>query len=306
MDEVAGAVCVPNIVRQKFRRLLGEQERIFDKNRFGCCSVYTHDFTLTDGKAKNYQVKFYPIPQILIMDMFTKFVRLYPVKFATTEASIDAVKMHLAKYGTPKKILTDNGRQFNSDAWRNFWTQRDMEVAYISAYRPASNPVERVMATLGNMLRLYSRDSHRRWPMLIADIEIRIIHVEHITTQVPPVALQLKKFPAAHDQTELVDLSKEKYRELYEIARQNIRKAIKLRNECFDQHVKRIVTLTPGHIVYVKSHHLSNKAKGEAKKLFPLFEGPYVVVEQQSKNSYLLHNLHSSLYKSYHLNNLKI
>ncbi|KAK7595540.1 hypothetical protein V9T40_013365 [Parthenolecanium corni] len=221
---------------------------------------------------------------LVIMDMFTKFVRLYPVKFATTEATINAVKKHLAEYGDPKRVLTDNGRQFDTDVWRNFWKSKDVEVTYISAYRPSSNPVERVMSTLGDMLRLYSRDSHRRWPMLISDIETRINNVEHTTTEVPPVALQLKKFPAAHDQTELTDLSEEKYLEFCEIARKNILKHIRLRNEYFDRTHRKTIVLTPGHVVYVKSHHLSDKSKGEAKKLFPLFEGPYIMAQNQPQN----------------------
>lgn len=44
---------------------------------------------------------------------------------------------------------------FVTDIWRNFWTEKRTEVTYISAYRPASNPAERVMSTLDDMLIEY-------------------------------------------------------------------------------------------------------------------------------------------------------
>lgn len=64
-----------------------------------------------------------------------------------------------------KKQKTIMGRQFDNDRWRNFWKNLRTEVTYISANRPASNPCERVMSTLGDMLRLYSRGNHRRWTL---------------------------------------------------------------------------------------------------------------------------------------------
>lgn len=73
----------------------------------------------------------------------------------------------LRNIAVPLRVLSDNGKQFDSEKYRKFWSEQNTQVTYISVNRPASNPVERVMTTLGNMLRLNSRDSHKRWHMFI-------------------------------------------------------------------------------------------------------------------------------------------
>lgn len=243
---------------------------------------------------------------LVVMDMFTKYVKLYPVKLMTTEATINAMTKYIEEFGVPKKVLSDNGRQFTSSKWTEFWRRHKTVVSFISTYRPASNPVERVMATIGDMLRLYSRESHRRWPMLIRDIEHRINTVEHITTGVVPCALQIRKLPVRSDPDSLIDLDDNEYERLKKIAQDNIRKAIDQRQRYFHKTHPHLIELMTGQIVYVKNQTLSNAAQGEAKKLFALFSGPYIVIENLTNNTYLTKNLKTNLYKTVHLNNLKI
>ena len=48
---------------------------------------------------------------------FWEVDRLYNTKFSTV---IKKLKAHLARYGIPKKLVTDNGPQFVSDEFRKF------------------------------------------------------------------------------------------------------------------------------------------------------------------------------------------
>lgn len=247
------------------------------------------------------------LSKILVgVDLFTKHVRLYPVKLMTTESTIKAMQKYIEEFGVPKRIMSDNGRQFDNDRWRDFWKKEGAEVSYISAYRAASNPCERVMSTLGDMLRLYSREKHRRWPLLVKSIEERINNTEHCTTGVGPITLQKKLKPSAHSQHALEPISQSEYEKVCELAKQKIKDAIGRRKLFFQCNNPKLFRLPIGHVVYVKTHHLSDKSKGEAKKLFPLFEGPYVVVENLGRNAYLLKNLTDSRFCTQHLNNLKI
>ena len=50
---------------------------------------------------------------LVTVDFFSKFVKLYPVQRATTKATLRAlIKFYIPQYGKPRKILSDQGKQF--------------------------------------------------------------------------------------------------------------------------------------------------------------------------------------------------
>ena len=56
-----------------------------------------------------------------MIDAFSKYVVLYPLRRANTKAVINKFKKdHFPKYGKPSKIVTDHGTQFTSPAGQNF------------------------------------------------------------------------------------------------------------------------------------------------------------------------------------------
>ncbi|KAF2888961.1 hypothetical protein ILUMI_17213 [Ignelater luminosus] len=57
--------------------------------------------------------------QLLVtVDAFSKFVKLYPLRRATTKAILNKLQNdYFPNYGTPQKILSDNGTQFRSQTW---------------------------------------------------------------------------------------------------------------------------------------------------------------------------------------------
>jgi hypothetical protein len=53
-------------------------------------------------------------------DVFLKFVKLYPLKSATTKACLNKIlNDYMVNVTHLKCILSDNGTQFTSKAWRN-------------------------------------------------------------------------------------------------------------------------------------------------------------------------------------------
>jgi len=133
---------------------------------------------------------------LVVMDVFTKFVKLYPVKRATTESSIKALEKYMFQFGIPKTIASDNGSNFTSAEWRAYWTNKQVTLRYTSVYRPASNPVERVMQTLAEAIRMQVHDRNQGiWPTLLTNIEKKINCTEHSTTGVPPILLQCRFKP---------------------------------------------------------------------------------------------------------------
>jgi len=53
-----------------------------------------------------------------LLDIFSKYIKLYPLKRATTNTIIKSiVSDYIPIIGTFNKILTDNGTQFTSHKW---------------------------------------------------------------------------------------------------------------------------------------------------------------------------------------------
>lgn len=102
---------------------------------------------------------------------------------------------YIAEYGQKNKVeilLSDNGAQFTSGAWRLHWADRGISLRTTSPYTPSSNPVERVIGTIRERIRIFSGHNQRRWANLVRDIELSINAVEHGTTKAIPSLLMGK------------------------------------------------------------------------------------------------------------------
>jgi hypothetical protein len=59
------------------------------------------------------------VKYILVMvDNFTKFVKLYKVRRATTAITLKKGQEYVEECGKPRNLLTDNGTQFTNEIWR--------------------------------------------------------------------------------------------------------------------------------------------------------------------------------------------
>ena len=49
---------------------------------------------------------------IVIIDAFTRFIKIYPMKTVNAEESAECFMSHMGTFGVPDEILTDNGSQY--------------------------------------------------------------------------------------------------------------------------------------------------------------------------------------------------
>lgn len=109
---------------------------------------------------------------LLTVDVFSKFVRLYGMKKATSKTIIHKLELdYFKKHGKPKTLLSDNGSQFISKIWEDFMQKTDVKHIKISVYHPASNPAERYMRELGRLCRTYCSHNHKTWAEHTASFE---------------------------------------------------------------------------------------------------------------------------------------
>jgi hypothetical protein len=64
---------------------------------------------------------------LVLLDVFSKYVKLYPLRAATTRACLNKVTGHYINQVTkPKCVLSDNGTQFASPTWRKRLAELDI------------------------------------------------------------------------------------------------------------------------------------------------------------------------------------
>lgn len=110
---------------------------------------------------------------LVIMDSFTKFVKLYPTKTTCNKEAINGLKQYFEHYSRPKTIITDKGSYFTSTEFNEFMNSNGIQHFKITTGSPQANgQVERVNRTLTPMLTKLSNDSAGKyWYKFIENIE---------------------------------------------------------------------------------------------------------------------------------------
>ncbi|KAK7604681.1 hypothetical protein V9T40_005867 [Parthenolecanium corni] len=240
---------------------------------------------------------------IVLMDVFTKFTKLYPVGSASIEMCTKAIENFIEKYGKPKTILSDNAMTFTSPKWREYWENQNIQIRLTSVYTPSSNPVETRMRVIGDCLRIYCPTQHHRWDNFLDLIEKRLNETEHETTGFEPITLFLKK--SIQPNGEIIDLNDDNlYQDMIVDARNNTRAAIAKRKKYIENKNFRFVKFETGDQVLVKNHQLSSAERRQAAKLFHKWVGPFTVLREPYKNTYIVADRQGSEFQ-YHVKDLQ-
>jgi transposase InsO family protein len=105
-------------------------------------------------------------------DVFSKHVKLYPLKSATTRACLNKLTNHYFLHVVkPEVVLSDNGTQFRSPSWKRNLEALNVQARYTAVRNPQANPGERCMKEISKFFRIYCNENHRKWAELIPHIE---------------------------------------------------------------------------------------------------------------------------------------
>ena len=127
---------------------------------------------------------------LVCFEVFSKYVKLYPLKAATTKSCLNKLVNHyFLEVVKPKVILSDNGTQFQSPLWKGTMQKHDVKVRYSAIRHPQSNPSERCMREISKFCRIYCHSNHRKWAELIPHIENWLNNTVASATLYTPVEL---------------------------------------------------------------------------------------------------------------------
>ena len=102
---------------------------------------------------------------LVIVDQFTKWVEAFPLKnqLAETVAGV-VVREFVARFGCPLEIHTDQGRNFESELFKEMCELLEIGKARTTSYRPYANgQVERYNRSIAQIIRYCIGDRQESW-----------------------------------------------------------------------------------------------------------------------------------------------
>ncbi|GFU49995.1 hypothetical protein TNCV_2362701 [Trichonephila clavipes] len=99
-----------------------------------------------------------------VVDAFTKFTWLYPVKTVSAESELEKLKQQQKTFGNPIRIISDRGSAFTSKLFNDYCDEENIQHLQIATGVPRGNgQVERIHRTLIPVLTKLSLDDSTKW-----------------------------------------------------------------------------------------------------------------------------------------------
>ena len=99
-----------------------------------------------------------------VIDAFSKFVWLYPVKSTTTQDALQKLQQQQAIFGNPRRVISDKGPAFTSKEFKEYCEAGGIEHVSITTRVPRGNgQVERLHSTIIPMLAKLSIEDPNKW-----------------------------------------------------------------------------------------------------------------------------------------------
>lgn len=208
---------------------------------------------------------------LVITDTFTKFTVAVATKDQTAQTTAKAfVHEWLCKYGTPARIHSDQGANFEDKVICHLCTMYGMKKSRTTPYHPQGNgQTERFNRTLHGLLRSLPEEKKRRWPEYLQELVYSYNVTPHASTGHSPFYLMFGRHARLpvdlqfdidipveggnDDPESWVSLHQQRLQEVYATVNRRLQQAATTRKLAFD----RKATDQPipiGTLVYVRNH----------------------------------------------------
>ncbi|CAL2224572.1 unnamed protein product [Prunus armeniaca] len=103
---------------------------------------------------------------VVAVDYFTKWVEVEALAIITAARMEDVIWTHICcRFGIPYAIITDNGRQFDSELFRQFYIRLKINMFFASPAHPQSNgQVEAINKIIKKLLKRQLDNAKGAWP----------------------------------------------------------------------------------------------------------------------------------------------
>ncbi|GFW32278.1 hypothetical protein TNCV_674371 [Trichonephila clavipes] len=226
-----------------------------------------------------------------VVDAFTKFTRLYPVKTVSAESALEKLKQQQKTFGNPIRIIiSDRGSAFTSKLFNDYCDEENIQHLQIATGVPRGNgQVERIHRTLIPVLTKLSLDDSTKWYKYVDRLQ-RILNstISHSTKWTPfelLVGIKMRNKEDILIKDVLLEEMAKELLEQREFLRNDEKKNIEtLQSEnrkTYNRRRKKASLYKEGDLVAIQRTQF-----GAGLKLRPKFLGPYKVTKVNSKDRY--------------------
>ncbi|GFV88561.1 hypothetical protein TNCV_1243711 [Trichonephila clavipes] len=223
-----------------------------------------------------------------VVDAFTKFTWLYPVKTVSAESALEKLKEQQKTFGNPIRIISDRGSAFTSQLLNDYCDEENLQHLQIATGVPRRNgQVERIHRTLIPVLTKLSLDDSTKWYKYVDRLQ-RILNstISRSTKWTPFELLVGIKMRNKEDILIKDLLLEEMAKELLEQreflrndAKKNIETLQSENRKTYNRRRKKASLYKEGDLVAIQRTQF-----GAGLKLRPKFLGPYKVTKVNSKD----------------------
>lgn len=127
-----------------------------------------------------------------IVDIFTKYCWILPLKRATSQTIINLLEKHIfIPYGVPRTVICDNGKQFIAKEFKDFLSKYGIvDTFYNTLYTPQNNTVERFNQTINTALAILVDKDQRTWCKNLEKIQAAMNNTVNFSTGYTPFFLK--------------------------------------------------------------------------------------------------------------------
>jgi hypothetical protein len=231
---------------------------------------------------------------LVIVDAFTKRVKLCPTRSTKSSEVIKHLKLYFNEFSIPRKIISDRGTAFTSDEFSKFVTGLGIKrILIATAYPQANGQVERYNRTLVPLLAKLVESNQKEWDKLLSEAEFLLNNTYNRSIGDIPSRVLFGVIQNQQVQPSLIKFCEELNRDvdsdinlpnIRENATKNTIKLQKYNKDYHDRHTTKQTKYSCNDLVLVHA----NKIPGENSKLKNQYKGPYVVTKVLDNDRYIM------------------
>lgn len=249
---------------------------------------------------------------LVVVDAFTKFVWLFPLKKATARLTLEALNNKLFQhFGQPTCITTDNGSQFISNLFKRMCFGLGIQHVTTSPYYPQPSHAERFNRNLRSALIAYHAEQQDTWDQNLRWLQLAFNTALHEGHRSVPFELMFGFKPnnPLSNIWKISDLlpstPNKDVKTVWLAAKRNLNRAHERVKRRYDKG-RRENPFKVGQLVYCLAHPVSSAIDKRAGKLCYRWTGPHRIVRFLSPVTAMLVNPETGIkFRKAHISHLK-
>jgi len=235
---------------------------------------------------------------LVLTDLYSRWIEAFPMGNPTSTRIAQLLEKEVFhRYGYPRTIISDNGRQFTSHEWGRYMERWGAQAETTPIYHPRANPAERRNQEVKKLMRTALIDRpHKEWDKQLSQSIGFLRNRRSEATGFSPAEIFLSHTPKRPGEwTELPRGTEARLSHAEWVSATQARaqlQGMEVRRRQANQRRPpkkgKAGSLKVGDRVLIRTHILSKAAENICAGLSPRWQGPYTVNKRLSKCIYIL------------------